>query len=142
MRPFWKCLIVIKHVVRTKLKFYPFWKNWGLISIFGPIGTKSKNPHKFSSLHFLMLNETILEMWYSQLNFGNNRLEILPFGRGGEGGPWSRFPYLGSLAQNKKRPLIETLWSSWSVKYLVGFLLPKRNKSWQETLCFLNIRFL
>ena len=35
-----KCLIVSKTLVRTKLKFYPFWENWGLISIFGPIGPK------------------------------------------------------------------------------------------------------
>ena len=27
-----------------------------------------------------MLNETILEMPYCQLNFGKNKLEILPFG--------------------------------------------------------------
>ena len=48
-----------------------------LISIFGPVGPKSKNPHEFSSLNF-MFNETILEMPY-QLNFGKNRLEILSF---------------------------------------------------------------
>ena len=77
MRPFWKCLIVIKTLVRTKLKFYPFWKNLDLISIFGPVGPKSKNPHEFSSLNF-MFNETILEMPY-QLNFGKNRLEIFFF---------------------------------------------------------------
>ena len=41
MKPFWKYLIVIKTLLKTKLKFYPCWKNWCLISIFGPIGTKS-----------------------------------------------------------------------------------------------------
>ena len=79
MRPSRKCLIVSKTLVRTKLKFHPFWRNWGLISIFGPIGAKSKNPHKFSSLNLLMYSETILEMPYCQLNFGKNRPGILPF---------------------------------------------------------------
>ena len=77
--PFWKCLIVSKTLVRTKLKCYPFWENWGLISIFGPFGPKSKSLHKFSSLNFLMLNEIIFEMPYCLLNFGKKRLEILPF---------------------------------------------------------------
>ena len=78
MRPFWKCLIVSKTLVRTKLKFCSFWGNWGLISIFGPVGPKS-NPHKFSSLKLLILDETILEITYCKSNFGKNKLEFLPF---------------------------------------------------------------
>ena len=117
MRPFWKCLIVTK--TRTKLKFYPFGVNWGLLSIFGSIAPKSKNPHKFNSLNLLMFNETILEMPYCQLK----KKKTLPFYL--LGGPWSWFPYLGPLAQNNKRPQVETLLSSWSVKYLVGPLLPR-----------------
>ena len=77
-----------KNFGRTKLKFCPLWKNWCLISIPWPIAPKLKNPHKFTSLNFFMLSETILEMSYCQLN----RLEILPF---------SGVPE----AQNKKRPL-------------------------------------
>ena len=73
-------------MVRTKLKFHPFWKNWGLICIFEPIGLKSKNPYKFSSLNFLMLNEAILKMLYGQLNFGMIKLEILHFLRKGRKG--------------------------------------------------------
>ena len=42
-----------------------------------------------------MLNETILEMRYCQINFGKNRQ--------GGGGRYNRFPYLGLLAQNKKK---------------------------------------
>ena len=95
MRLFWKCLIVSKTLVRTKSKFNPFGVNWSLLSIFGPITPKSKNPHKFNSLNLLKLNEIILEMPYCQLNFGKNKL--LPFW-----GPWSWFWYLGPLAQNKK----------------------------------------
>ena len=79
MRSFWKCLIVSKTLVRTKLKFYPFGMNWGLLSLFGSITPKSKNPHKFNFLNLLLHNETILEMPYCQLNFGKNKLEILPF---------------------------------------------------------------
>ena len=40
LRAFWKCLIVRKTLVRAKLKFHPFWGNWSLISIFGPVGSK------------------------------------------------------------------------------------------------------
>ena len=58
----------------------------GLISLFEPISQKSKNQHKFSPLNFLMLNKTILEIPYCQLNFGKNKLEILPFFWGGGGG--------------------------------------------------------
>ena len=136
MRPFWKCLTVIKTLVRTKLKFYPFWKNWGLIYIFGSFGPKSKNPHKFSSLNFIMLNETILEMPYYQLNFGKN-LKFYLFG-----GALELISLFGPTGPKQKRPLIKIIWSSWSVKYLVDFLLPKRNRLWQKTLCFLNISFL
>ena len=123
MRRFWKYLIVIKTLVRTKLKSYPFGMNWGLLSIFGPITPKSKNPDKFDSLNLLMLSETILEMPYCQLNFGKSNLEILPFW-----GALELIPYLGPMTQNKKRPQIETLWSSWSVKYLVDPLLPRRKR--------------
>ena len=136
MKPFWKCLIISKTLVRTKLKFYPFGVNWGLLSIFGPITPKSKNPHKFNSLNLLMLNETILEMPYCQLNFGKKKKT------------WN-FTFLGSLGADfhiwvhwpkiKKMPQIETLWSSWSVKYLVSPLLPRRKRLWQENLCFLDI---
>ena len=125
MKPFWKCIIVIKTLVRTKLKFYPFWKNWCLISIFGPVFPKSKHPHKFPFLNFIMLNETILEMRYCQINFGKNRQV---------GGVITDFHIWAYWPRIKKRSLIETLWSSWSVKYLVGFLLPRRNRLWQETL--------
>ena len=41
-----------------------------------------------------MLNKTILEMPYCQLNFGKNKLEILPFG-GGLGADlhiWAHWP--------------------------------------------------
>ena len=49
-------------------------------------------------------------------------------------------PHLGPLAQDwKKWPLNEIFQSFWSVKYIVGFLLLRRNRSWQETLYFLNI---
>ena len=34
MRPFWKCLIFSKILVRTKLKLYSFCGNWDLISLF------------------------------------------------------------------------------------------------------------
>ena len=44
-----------------------------------------------------MLNVTILEMSYSQLNFGKNKLEILPFREALE--LISIFP----LAQNEKK---------------------------------------
>ena len=64
--------------MRSFWKFHLFGGNWGLISIFGAIDPKSKNLHKFSSLNFFMLNETILEIPYCQLNFGKARLEILP----------------------------------------------------------------
>ena len=57
-------------------------------------------------------------------------------------GSWSWFPYLGLLIQNKKGLEIETSWSSWSVKYLVGHLLPRRKRLWQEILCFLNKCFV
>ena len=51
-----------------------------------------------------------------------------------------KFPHLGPLAQDwKKWPLNEIFQSFWSVKYIVGFLLLRRNRSWQETLHFLNI---
>ena len=90
MTPFWKCVIVSKTLVRRKLKFYPFGVNWGPLFIFGPITPKSKIPRKFNSLNllmvtlnFLMVNETILKMPFKlyQLNFGKNKLEILPFWR-------------------------------------------------------------
>ena len=125
-------------MLRTKLKFYPFWENWCLISIFGPIVPKSKNPHKFTSLYFLMLNETILEMTHCQLNFDKNRLEYLPLGVGGDLELISIFGLTGP--KFKKRPLIDTSWSFWGVQYLVGFLLPKRNRLWPETL-FLKYKF-
>ena len=53
-----------KNFGKNKIEILPFLEDWGLISIFGPVGPKSKNPHMFSSLNFLMLNETILEMPY------------------------------------------------------------------------------
>ena len=56
--------------------------NCCLLSLFGPITPKSKNSHKFNSFNLLMLNETILEMPYCQLNFGKNKLEIFTFGEG------------------------------------------------------------
>ena len=120
MRLSWKCLIVSKTLVRTKLQLYPFWKNLGLISIFGPVGPKSKNPHELNSLNFLTINETILEMPYCQLNFSKNRLEILTFERR----PWSWFPYVGPLAQNKKRPLIETYGLLGVLNTLLAFSYP------------------
>ena len=62
MRPFWKCLIVSKTLVRTKLKFYTSWENWNLISIFsGPI----------------YFGNVLLT--YCHKNFGKNKIEILPF---------------------------------------------------------------
>ena len=60
-----------KTLLRTKLKFYPFGVNRGLLSIFGPITQNQKTHISFS--------ETISQMPYCQLNFGKNKLEILPF---------------------------------------------------------------
>ena len=102
MRPFWKCLIIKKTLVRTKLKFYSFWKNLCLIFIFGSVGPKSKNPNKFTFLNFLILNETILEMPYCQLNFGKNRLEILALGGGFEADfhIWAHWPRIKKKSLN------------------------------------------
>ena len=61
IKPFWRCLIVSKTLVRTNLKFYPFGGNWGVNSIFGLTGPKSKKPHKFSALNLFMVIETILD---------------------------------------------------------------------------------
>ena len=80
MRLFLKSLIVIK-TGKNKIEVLTFWKNWCQISIFQPVSPKLKNPHKFTNLNFLMLNETILEMPYCQLNFSKTGLK-LPFGRG------------------------------------------------------------
>ena len=78
MRPFWKCSFVIKTLVGKNLKFYPLQKNWGLVSILGPVSPKSKNPHKFTSFNFLMVNEIFLEISYCQQDFGKNKIDILP----------------------------------------------------------------
>ena len=50
------------------LNFY-IWASW----------PKIENPHKFSSLKLLILDETILEITYCKSNFGKNKLEFLPF---------------------------------------------------------------
>ena len=74
---------------KNKIVILPFLEELGLISLFEPISQKSKNQHKFSPLNFLMLNKTILEIPYCQLNFDKNKLEILPFffeGGSGRGG--------------------------------------------------------
>ena len=144
---FYSCLILPigakleKSTKFTKLQFYPFGVNWGLLSIFGPITPKSKNPHKFNYLNLFMLNETILEIPVKlcQLNFGKNKLEIILSFWGGLGADfhiWVHWPKI------KKRPQIERLWYSWSVKYLADPLLPMRKRLWQDILCFLNICFV
>ena len=81
----------------NKIDTLPYFGELCLIFIFVPISPKSKNQHKFNYLNLLMLNETILEMPYGQLNFGKNNLKLYLLG-----GPGSWFPYLGPLAQNKK----------------------------------------
>ena len=63
---YWKCLIVSKTSVRTKLKFYPFEGNWGLISIFGPTGPKFKKGHKFRHCGLLRVLNTLLALCYSR----------------------------------------------------------------------------
>ena len=78
MRPFWKCLIVSKTLVRKKLKFHPFRVNWGpTFHIWAHYPKIKKIKKKFDSLNLLMLNETILEMPHCQLNCGEDKLGLL-----------------------------------------------------------------
>ena len=62
----------------NKIDTLPYFGELCLIFIFVPISPKSKNQHKFNYLNLLMLNETILEMPYCQLNFDKNNLEVIP----------------------------------------------------------------
>ena len=62
----------------NKIDTLPYFGELCLIFIFVPISPKSKNQHKFNYLNLLMLNETISEMPYCQLNFDKNNLEVIP----------------------------------------------------------------
>ena len=70
MRPFQKCLIVSKTLVRKKLKFHPFGGEFGPNFLVWDQWPKTEKP---------TLNETILEVPYCHLNFGKNKLEVIPF---------------------------------------------------------------
>ena len=115
MRSFWKCFIVSKTLIRTKLKFYFLWGNWGLIFILGPLSLKSKNPHKFNSLNLLMLNDTILEMPYCQLNFGKKKLENIPFlgDLGADFHIWAHWPKIKKCHKLRYYGLLGVLVPCW-----------------------------
>ena len=129
MRPFWKCLIISKMLVRTILKFYPFCGNWDLISIFKLAAPKLKKPtYKLSSLTVLMVYVIL------SVKSDKNKLEISLFwGRLGADFNISTGPKL-----KKKKPQNELFQSSWSFKCIAGFLLTRRNRLWQEIQHFLN----
>ena len=113
---------------KNKIEILPYFEELGPNFHIWAHWSKIKKTQSFSSLNFLMLSETILEMPYYQLNFGKNRLEILSFW----GDLAADFHIWPTAPKWKIRPLTETLWSSWSIKYLVGFLLPRRNKLYDK----------
>ena len=112
--------------------------SWGLISIFGPVSLKSKISHKFSSLNHLMLNETVLEMSYCQLNVGKNRLEVMPFW-----GALELISIFGPTGLKQKKcyklryyGLLGVLKTLLTFSYLVGKCYDKKpNVSWLKTFC-------
>lgn len=85
-----------------------------------------------------MVNLTILECHIVDKILTKISLKFHPFFRGG-GGNLRWFPYLDPLARNWNKWLQSEIFrSSWSVKCIVGFFLPRRSRLWQETQHFLN----
>lgn len=118
--------IIIKILVRTKLKFYSFYGNRTLFLDSSQFTQNLKRPHKFSSLNVLMVNVTILKCHFVGKILAKTSLKFQRFGvrRGLElistFGPFG--PKLEKKIQNK------IVRSSRSVKWIFGFLLPKRSR--------------
>ena len=144
MRPFWKCLIVSKILVRTKLKFYLFlqevgpnfhiWASWSKIEkvqISLVLSTFLCSTRPFWKCH--IFSEILVKI----------SLKFYPFffwGMGGEGvGDLELIStFKPSGPKFKKWPQIEILQSSWSVKYIADFLLPRINPGDFEKTMFLK----
>ena len=138
MRPFWKCLIASKILVWTKLMILLLWELEPTFYI-GASWPKIEEVH-ISLVLLTFLCSSVRPFWkhhiVTKILIKKTWNLTLLVKLGAEFHIWT---HQVKTENGPKWEKIEILWPSWSVKYIDSFLLHKRNRLWQDPLCFLNI---